>query len=65
MEIGALIRLKGALKRMLDTLEKVEEASDKEMQEAVEEWVRRSETAVHQLNLRKIEIRKEEALRQK
>lgn len=36
------MRLKGALKRMLDTLEKVEEASDKEMQEAVEEWVRRS-----------------------
>jgi hypothetical protein len=65
MEIGALMRLKGALKRMLDTLEKVEEASDKEMQEAVEEWVRRSEMAVHQLNLRKIEIRKEEALRQK
>lgn len=59
------MRLKGALKRMLDTLEKVDQASDKEMQEAVEEWVKRSELAVHQLNLRKIEIRKEEALRQK
>ncbi len=32
MEIGSLMRLKGSLKRMLDTLEKVEEASEKEMQ---------------------------------
>jgi translation elongation factor EF-Tu-like GTPase len=65
MEIGSLMRLKASLKRMLETLEKIDEVNDKEMQETVEDWVRRSELAVHQLNLRKLEIRREEALRQK
>lgn len=65
MEIGTLIRLKASLKKMLDTLEKIDEVNDKEVQDAVEEWVRRSEMVVHQLNMRKMEIRKEELLRLK
>jgi hypothetical protein len=65
MEIGSLMRLKFSLKRMLETLEKIDEVADKELQESLEDWVRRSELTVHQLNLRKLEIRKEEALRQK
>jgi hypothetical protein len=32
MEIGALMRLKGSLKRMLDNLEKLDEVNDKELQ---------------------------------
>jgi hypothetical protein len=65
MEIGNLIRLKAALKHMLTTLERLDETNEKDLQEAIEDWVKKSELAVHQLNLRKLELRKEEAMRQK
>jgi hypothetical protein len=54
MEIGSLMRLKASLKRMLETLEKIDEVADKEIQDSLEDWVRRSEMTVHQLNLRKL-----------
>lgn len=59
------MRLKQSLKKTLDTLEKIDDVNDKELQEALEDWVKKSEQTVHQLNLKKLEIRKEEALRQK
>lgn len=65
MEIGSLMRLKQSLKKTLETLEKIDEVNDKELQEALEDWVKKSEQTVHQLNLKKLEIRKEEAMRQK
>lgn len=42
MEIGSLMRLKQSLKKMLDTLEKIDDCNDKEVQEALEDWVKKS-----------------------
>jgi len=39
---------------MFEVLEKIEDISDKELQEVIEEWVKRSELVVHQLNQKKL-----------
>lgn len=44
---------------MFEQLEKYDELTEKELNEAVEDWVRRSETVIHMLNQKKMEIRKE------
>jgi hypothetical protein len=49
---------------MFDQLEKFEDLSEKELHEAVEDWMKRSETVIHMLNQKKMEIRKEETIRQ-
>jgi hypothetical protein len=46
-------------------MERIDDLSEREILEIVEIWHNRSEALVHQLNLKKVELRKEEIQRQK
>lgn len=65
MEYNSILKVKVALAKLIDKLEKIEEVSEKELIAYVDEWHSRSEILVHQLNLKKLELRKEEFQRQK
>ena len=51
--------MRNSLKRVLETLERVETVPEKELVEVMEEWTVHSEQVVHNLNLKKMELRKE------
>ena len=38
MDISSLIRMRNSLKRVMDTLERINEVTDKELFESVENW---------------------------
>lgn len=42
MDISSLVKLKASLKHMMQVLEKIDDLPDKDIQEAVEDWVRKS-----------------------
>lgn len=44
---------------MMKKMERMEELSEREILDIVEQWHARTELLVHQLNLKKVELRKE------
>ena len=63
MDINAFIRMRNALKRLKDTLDKGELVAEKELTESLETWTLHSEQVVHLLNQQKMALRKEELTR--
>jgi hypothetical protein len=51
------------LKRLMEKLQKIDNTNEKDLVETVEEWHKRTEHLVHLLNLKKVELRKEEIQR--
>lgn len=60
MDIKDYIRFRKSLKNIVDIIERIDEATEKEMKEAAEDWTKQSEYLVHQLCLKKLEQRRAE-----
>jgi hypothetical protein len=63
MEFDTIVKVRVALKRLMEKLEKIDNTNEKDLVETVEEWHKRTEHLVHLLNLKKVELRKEEIQR--
>ena len=65
MEFYTIVKVRLALKKLMEKFENVDNFTERDLMDSLDEWHGRTELLVHLLNLKKLELRKEELQKQK
>lgn len=59
MDLKGYQRFRSSLRKILEVMERIEDATEKELIEAGKDWADNSENIINQLCIKKLELRKQ------